>query len=464
MTLFAITWAAATLFHVWGRSSRITDLARNWTTTGALQALAGALAIAVLVRPRSRAPLFALAAVGPVIAWFEAPLLGNHWLVVAFVDVALLLTFAAKRGAGFENSFVSLARWVLIVFYAFAAFAKWNHAFFTPDVSCATFYLDELAKSLHLTVHSQAGGGWTHLVPFAIAGIESSVPVLLLVRRTRHLGVVVGLVFHGLIAIDQTHLFADFSSVLDALFVLFLPAAFASSVVTQFRQLSPLPRERLRASVVLGATLLLGMQLYGRGEQVSRLFFDGQGWSWVSYDAALIALVVGFLWTQRPAPIEHPLAFRRSGVPTWLAIIPALVILNGLSPYLELRTAYGFNMYSNLQTVDGESNHFVVTRTLPLVDFQSDLVRISATSDPALQLYVDAQFDIPFLQLRDYVSRHRDVSLVYTRKGVEHRVARASDDPDLVESVPSWESKLFAYRSIDQTDNARCQPAFLPAL
>src|SRR4051812_13150147 len=205
MTLFAITWAAATLFHIWVRSGRITDIASNWTTLSALQMLAGAIAIVVLIRPRSRGPLLALAAIGPVIAWFEAPVLGSHWLVAAFVDVALLLSYAAaRRGIAFERIFTTLARWVLIVFYSFAAFAKLNHGFFTPNVSCATYYLDELANSLHLSVHSQTAGGWSHLVPFAIVGIELSVPVLLFLRRTRHFGVIVGLVFHGFVSIDQT--------------------------------------------------------------------------------------------------------------------------------------------------------------------------------------------------------------------------------------------------------------------
>ena len=464
MTLFAITWAAATLFHIWGRSGRITDLASNWTTTSALQALAGVVAIVVLVRPRSRGPLLVLAALGPVIAWFEAPVLGNHWLVVAFVDLALLASLAARGLTRLEQTFMPLARWVLIAFYSFAAFAKLNHAFFTPEVSCATFYLDELARSMHVTLHSQGGAGWTHLVPFAVAGVEVSVPFLLLIRRTRHIGVVVGLVFHGFIAVDQTHLFADFSSVLDALFILFLPAAFASYVFDQFRQLSASAQERLRSVVILGSAILLAMQLYGRGEQVSRFFFDGQGWAWISYDVALVVLVVGYLWARRPVPIGRPLGFRQGGVPWWLAVVPALVILNGLSPYLELRTAYGFNMYANLETFDGSSNHFLVTRTLPLVDFQADLVRIVDTSDPGLRLYIGEAFDLPYLQLRDYLSRHRDVSLTYVRGGVEHHVARASDDPDLVRSVPAWQVKLFAYRAIDQVDPPRCQPAFLPAL
>ena len=464
MTLFAMTWAAATLFHVWGRSGRITDIVTNWTTVAALQALAGIVAIVVLVRPRSHGPLLALAAIGPVSAWFEAPLLGNHWLVAAFVDVALLLAYVARGPAQFEQTFLTLARWVLIGFYSFAAFAKLNHAFFAPEVSCATFYFDELAKSMHLTVHSQAGGGWTHLVPFGVAGAELSIPILLLVRRTRHIGVVVGLAFHGIIAVDQTHLFADFSSVLDALFILFLPATFSTYVFRQFRQLSADAQERLRALVIVGSAILLGMQLYGRGDQVSRFFFDGQGWAWVSYDVALLVLVVGYVRAVRPEPLERPLRFSDGGVPLWLAVVPALVIFNGLTPYLELRTAYAFNMYANLETVDGNSNHFLVTRTLPVSGIQADRVRIVATSDTGLQLYIGEAFDLPFLQLRDYLSRHRDVALTYIRGGVQHTVAHASDDPGLVRPVPSWESKLFAFRALDQNDPPRCQPAFLPAL
>jgi hypothetical protein len=144
--------------------------------------------------------------------------------------------------------------------------------------------------------------------------------------------------------------------------------------------------------------------------------------------------------------------------------VPALVLLNGLSPFLELRTAYAFNMYSNLETADGTSNHYLVPRTLPVTDYQSDLVTVLQSSDPNLELYATSKFDIPFLQLRDYLSQHPDVSLQYRRGGVVHDVARASDDPALVEPVPSWQSKLFAFRSLDQTTPNRCQPVFYPAL
>ena len=472
VALFAVLWAAATLFHLWGPSGAAFGVtSEEPRTLPVLQALSGAVAIAVLLRPRSIARLAVLAVLGPVTLWFEAPFLGSHWVLAGIVDVAFLLALLSGRGAGLagrsprrvEAVFVPVARWVLVGFYFFAAFAKLNHAFFTPEVSCGTFYLDELAGSLGVSLHSTTAGGWSHLVPWGVAGTELSIPILLSIRRTRHAGVVLGLVFHSIIALDQTHLFSDFSSVLAALFVLFLPAGFASDVVAHYRSLRVGAREALQAAVVIGCALVLGLQWYGRTATVQRLFFDGRAWAWVLLDVTVLALVARFLLRPHPPAIERPLSFGRNGVPRWMAVVPILVLLTGLSPYLELRTAYAFNMYSNLQTADGESNHFFVRRTLPVTDHQSDLVRIVVTDDPGLRPYI-GNFDLPFLQLRDYLSRHPDASLTYLRDGSTRSVARAADDPQLVEPVPSWQAKLFAFRSLDQQVPARCQPSFLPAL
>jgi hypothetical protein len=149
--------------------------------------------------------------------------------------------------------------------------------------------------------------------------------------------------------------------------------------------------------------------------------------------------------------------------PRWLVVVPLLVACNGLTPYLELKTGYGWNMYSNLATVDGESNHLLVTRTLPVLDAQADLARIVSTDDPGLRLYVEQRFDIPFLQLRAYLSERPATSITYERGGQRHELAHAADDPGLVEAVPQWQQKLESFRAVDQTDPNRCQPGFLPA-
>jgi hypothetical protein len=462
LAVFAVLWAVANLFHVWGPSGRATSVLSEITTVGVTHVFLGVVALVVLLRPRSTAWLLVLAALGPVSLWFEAPFLGSHWVVAAFVDVAIVLAVVTARGfdsGRVERAFLPAARWVLLGFYAFAAVAKLNSAFFTPRVSCGNFFFDELSGSLGLDVHSATAGWWAHLVPIGTAAIELSVPVLLLFRRTRIAGVVVGLVFHSLIALDQTHLFSDFSSVLNALFTLFLPASFAAYVLHAWRSLSSNVRDFARAGVVVGAAVLLGMQWYGKGSAIERLFMDGRAWAWIVLDGLLLFLVARYLLSERREPAAVDLRPRG-----WLLVVPALVLLNGLSPYLELRTAYAFNMYSNLETADGETNHYLVPRTLPLTEYQADRVTVLASSDPGLQLYARARFDIPIIELRDYLSRHHDASLIYRRGGVVHELQRAADDPSLVEPVPSWQSKLFAFRSLDQTEPNRCQPGFLPAL
>jgi hypothetical protein len=462
LAVFAVLWALATLFHLWV-NPRALDIVDDVTFLGASHVAAGLAAIAVLVRPRAVGNLLVLAALGLLTCWLEAPFLGNHWLVAAFVDAALLLTAATCWRAGgldverLTARFLPLARWSLLGFYSFAAFSKVNHAFFEPAVSCGNFYADELASSLHLGgFRSADGGGWAVLVPASVVVVEGMIPVLLLRRRWRHVGVAVGLVFHSAIALDMAHLFSDFSSVLAALFVLFLPASFAREAVAMARRHAR-EASMLMALAVVGALLVHVVEWTGRSE---RAFVDGRAWAWLAADAILLVAVGWYLVDQRPSPEDGQL---RIANPRWLAVVPALVVFNGLTPYLELKTAYGWNMYSNLTTVDGESNHVLVSRTLPVLDAQADLVRIVTTDDPGLRLYVQERFDIPFLQLRAYLSEHPSAALTYERGGQRHDLAHASDDPALVTPVPQWQQKLEAFRALDQSEPARCQPGFLPA-
>jgi hypothetical protein len=419
----------------------------------------------VLGQPRRTLPLLTLAVLGPVTAWQEAPLLGNHWLLVALVDLGLLLAaVAALEGwrvdrARLAAAFVPLARWSVVGFYSFAAFAKLNHAFFDTTVSCGSFYFDELARSLGFSTPISVGeGGVASLVPFGVAMTEASVPVLLLVRKTRNVGVLVALAFHGMIALDQLHLFSDFSSVLSALFVLFLPAAFFTDAVRFVRTRAP-----WAAALYAGAAaIVLIAQWSGRDGFIDTVFVDGRMWLWFVADFALIAGVVVWLRTTRGARLSHPLSLDRRA--RWLAIVPIVVIANGLTPYLELRTAYAYNMYSNLQTVGGSSNHLLVTATLPIGDRQGRLVRILASDDGGLEAYKVLGYDLPWDSLRAYLAKHPQASVTYERAGQVHALVHAADDPALVTAPSIVTQKLFPLRAVDQHDPPRCQDSFLPAL
>jgi hypothetical protein len=476
LRVFAVMWAAGTFFHAWVniRSAGVLD-ARG--QLGVAHVLMEISAAAVILRPSSLRRLGILAALQLWTVFLEAPLIGNHWVLAGLVDVALLLVFAAQWRPGrrldperVASWFAPVARWCLLGFYFFAAFSKVNSSFFKPAVSCGSFFFDESMRSLGLgSLVGSRTGALAMLAVWATVLIELSVPVLLADRRFRHVGVMLGLVFHFFIALDRTHLFSDFSSLLDALFVLFLPASFAVWVLARYGRFGRWAAERsgddhaervVRWAVVAAVLAISLLLAVNGGGASTRLFdFDRQA-AWIAYGLIVVFVVAAYLRTVKPAPVAHPLRLAR----WWLAVVPALVVFNGLTPYLELKTGFGWNMYANLETVDGASNHLLVRRTLPLTDAQSDLVRVLDSNDPGLQYYAANDYELAWLQFRIYLSHHPDVSVRYARGDFDvHDVAHAADDPALVAPVPLWQQKLALFRAVDEHDDVRCQPGFAPA-
>jgi hypothetical protein len=145
------------------------------------------------------------------------------------------------------------------------------------------------------------------------------------------------------------------------------------------------------------------------------------------------------------------------------ALVPLLVFANGLTPYLELKTGFGWNMYANLRTVDGESNHLIVRRTFPLTDVQADVVEILDTDSPALAYYAAHGYGLTWRQLRLYLAAHPDVRVTYQRGRATVALHRAADRPELVEPLPIWLEKLQLFRAIDLEDRERCLSVFGPA-
>ena len=146
-----------------------------------------------------------------------------------------------------------------------------------------------------------------------------------------------------------------------------------------------------------------------------------------------------------------------------MAPVLALALFNGLTPYLELKTATGYNMYSNLVTSGGETNHFLVPATAGLRDEGGDLALIIETSDEDLAEYIDSGFTMPFVNLTDYLADHPETSLVYERGGERFVVERAGDHPELLERQPFLIEKFVYFRSVPVAESPECQDGWLPA-
>jgi hypothetical protein len=139
-----------------------------------------------------------------------------------------------------------------------------------------------------------------------------------------------------------------------------------------------------------------------------------------------------------------------------------LAVLNGLTPYTEIKTGYGFNMYANLVTAGGDSNHFLVVQTLPLRDGYEAPVEIVSSSDPGLALYRDLGYLVAFPELKRYLSARPEVGLTYIQNDTMALVERAGDEPIFQDPGPWW-WRFMPLRAIDSRSPPRCQDVFLPA-
>jgi hypothetical protein len=139
------------------------------------------------------------------------------------------------------------------------------------------------------------------------------------------------------------------------------------------------------------------------------------------------------------------------------AVFPLLVLLNGASPYLGLKTRGCWAMFSNVRTElrweGDESNHFLVPSSLKIAGFQEDLVRVVKSSDPKLADLAERGDHRPFFEFRRYISTQAswgitDLQVTYIRGGVKRSVANAENDPELSKPYPYLMSKLLIFGDV----------------
>jgi hypothetical protein len=423
----------------------------NWSqpdipaVVGWVNLAAGLLGLALMMKPTR--PLLLIGS-GLVIAsvLLEMPVTGNHWVIAGLVATAILVT------RGDENRYFPTARLSLLVFYGFAAFAKLNSGFFDPTVSCAVFYANQSLGSFGLPSLDVSGLAARTLI-WATVAIEISVPLTLLWRRTRYFGVLLGTVFHTFISFDLDQHFYDFTAVLTALFVLFLPDR---SIGIISEQLADIARRKLvRGKLVVGMIgVLVLLSVFPLTPVTAVLLSRLPFIFWIPFS---------LLWVVALVRARGPGAEMSWTTGVAGAIVVVVTVLNGLTPYTEIKTAYSFNMYANLVTSQGESNHFLVRSTWPLRSGYEAPVEIVRSSDDGLNAYRDEGYLLAFPQLRRYLSVHPDVSLTFRRNGEITALNKVSAMPELVDPGPWW-WRFFPLRAIDTRNPPLCQAAFLGAL
>lgn len=464
LALFCHVWALATLSD--GVRWVVQDVWWGWPISGtALLAVLQPRRLWTFVVAMLVATLFVL--VGEKPRWTP-----NHTFFIALGNLvifgALLRAGLARRGAASATAardralelFAPPLIWMLLVFYAFVVLHKLNTDFFDPEVSCAATMYGRLAgRYFFLPPPSPALGTlaiWATLIS------EALIPLLLVLRPTRLLGVTLGFGFHFVLAQHPHGQLCSFSSMLYAVYFLCLPRPLADEMVRRVEAL----HERLEARLspaglraALGAMVLLGVagaalayRLRGAGGVYT---FSNLGWNfWALGVLALGLLSVWRVGASHAGRLLPPAPRMAIG---WAMI--AVVVFTGLNPYLGLRTETCWSMFSNLRT-EVRPNHLFIPDSLRLTALQRDLVEIVESDDPYLAELGAARRLLPVFEVRRRLSRETDTTLRYRRPGGEQRTLVIRDgqssDPELSEPVPWLAGAWLDFRPVYEAGKSRC--------
>ena len=464
---FSLLWAIAALLHIiW---DNVLLHSAPFTTVGPLSEVVLALsAAAVIHRPSSVWRLLILSGIQVLQVGYQLPFVPNHWLLTACVNLTVLCAAiglkarqAPLRASELYRTFTPYVRLEVIIFYGFTFFHKLNADFLDPSSSCAVTFLGHMTDlfSLPSLPALESPAIWVTL------GVECLLPIGLAIPRLWLPAVLLGAGFHCVLALDVIKMFYNFSAVMVALLWVFVPLSAAAPLARAHQRLrravrgKPVWRSLVRLffnrfHFLLGYVLTLVL-CWWFPELSLGLNVIGFSLLWLALAGALF-VAVGFAWRplcERAGARHVPL--RRK--PSLLLLIPLLVFLNGLGPYLGLKLRSAWQMYSNLSVDDLGSNHFLIPRSLDIGGFLADSVVIVSTSDSLLdERYVQTDFRMPYFALRSYLAHRPEVRLAYVRSGRYREIARAGDSPEFSTRPHPLLRKLLTFRPLGRQAGRIC--------
>jgi len=455
MRMFALLWATSILFQLASVLWFANQITHSPPTLAGLLELAVLLTCLAVVWSPTRKWILALAALELVDFGMSLPHMPNHRLITAGMSFGILLAFgsAAVKKPSAENppfaNFASVGRLSLIIVYAYAVFHKLNADFVRVDTSCATVFYGHVGRTLPFLPESNLV---LQALPYLTLLTEAAIPLLLLSSRTRFLGIWTALFFHSLLAFDVEKHFFDFSSTIFALLSLYLPLSFLDNLRGSLRSRPYLGLQLWRRLFTLLYLSVTFASLFSSNRFGFYVFFGGRQILWWLLNALYVFLF--YLGTRKVVWEDAPLLPRR----LLTLLLPALFVINGLCPYLGIKTRSSFDMYSNLRVEGGRSNHFLIRRPLDLFGHMHELYQLRESPDPFLRAeLLEPGLLITGFELRRYLSRNPNTPISYSVGDEVRILARASDEEALVKKQSFIEEKILWYRPVDPRPHANCQ-------
>ena len=434
-----------------------------------------------LVLIKAFARRFAVFFVAAVIKWvFLAqtegtpdPLFGGLTSVLLLIGLHRALVRPPVRILDLRERFyhqtAPIIRVEIITVYFWAALQKLNWDYLDPSISCAAKLHLEIAEFIpFVPTHT----GALHAAIWGSLMFEIGIPILFIFPRLRALGVTAAVFFHLWLSLHPAGGIYSFSSLIFAGIYLFMPRNAENELQRLwFGQLNYLGRgkigpdavrEWVRRGVVALFLIVVVAQaaLYltqGRTREVFEIANRVGFALWICWGLWIGANYLFALWNVRREERDwpnHPVK-----TPAWIML--AVVVLNGVNPWIGLKTQTSFSMYSNLRSEGDHSNH-VFLRRVDLFPLQADLIElIESTPDllnppknpRTVQQFANTGRIFPYFELRRLISDHEgDLRVVYRRAGEVHTAIRSGGmekgDKLLFQKIPWWRYKFLWFRRL----------------
>lgn len=454
LTAFTPFWAMAAIFSIAG------DVYGLIGYKGAVYtALAWAIvlfSLLLFLYPRRTWILLALVGVSLALYALRLPVASNNKTITAVMNGAILLSGAVlylKAGRGpldrtaLYDQVRVVARALLAIMYFYGIFHKINTDFLDPTVSCAVGLYVPLARPFGLEDNLFG----RYLAIYATFIIEGIAIISLYWKRYFAVGFILALVFHYIIPISAYSWYMDFSSLVFALYVLSIPTPASEMLYGISLNVANTLRENFgRIGTLLpGLALLL---LAAAIVMLVTLVFPERSFDMVVHSVWILvwavaggaAMVVLTYVALRNMPCGNVTA---PSPPAWVYVVPGLFFLSCWSPYVGLKTESSINMFSNLHTEAGQTNHLLFSKPPYLFNYQNEVVKVVDSSEEQWVRESQAGNYHVLHDLKLWLRWKPDAWVSYVKDGVTVTRATAASLADEMPNI--LERKLLIFKLVD---------------
>lgn len=410
--IFTVLWSIATLFHM--AYAGIFEDKLNY----ALLTLA---ALYVLFKPGNVKGFIILMVLQLYDVFYLLPEVNNHWLFTGFVNMTIIQvliyhlikqkSFYVEK-ANWLELFAPIVRIEVLILYFFAVFHKLNSDFLNPQVSCAT----DLLKAQNILNFP--------IIPelFAFAGyftlfIEIAIPLLLFFKRTRKSGILIGILFHSVLAYSSYNGYFDFSSMMFALYFLFADQSLSAFIVRNFDRIKSIRLFEIFSLAKLALIIVVIVVSLTVLHLLIRLLPEFADFNlyvfWLIYNLIFLYIIIRYYFRRSEVVVDQFYSISKTAF--W--VMPFIVLMNGFCPYLGLKTESSYSMFSNLRTEGGFSNHYVIPASFQIFDFQKKYVELVSSSDGFLQKAADEHSKMILFHFQRYLRAKKPARVEYIFNG-----------------------------------------------